>query len=1309
MKTKLLCILSVLCLIAGVLSMQASALEASAGLSDQQQTLIVTLSSPSLLQRMKSCTGEYRHMREMLPSGEGQQYLHTILSEQAQLRQRILSCGAEADLTDSRSYTAVTNAITVKGDSRAAEAIRQLPGVASVTVSEACTYAAPAEKTSAVGADQAEQSEPLGMASKRDVQADYAYEAGYTGKGTLIAVIDSEFDVRHEAFSTVPEEPAFDKAYVRSIAEAYGLDISSQYSVDDLFYSDKIIYSYDYGEDDNLCRVDDSVHGTHVAGIAAGNYLPRGGVGFQGMAYDAQLALFKISDTDMNLVDEYIIAALDDAVKLGPDVINCSYGAVQYMTHDYEGRQLYENLTEAGIAVVAAAGNDAYSGYAAGTDYIPTSYATYGTLCTPSGLSGAFSVGASVPDSVYEHKIFFVFNRKQRIAAEIVNTKLAFESVYPMQSRGQSLETAEIPDGSTEIDKVQYLYLTGQGTEEELSQVDIAGKLVILNESSLSPEKILKNALKNNCYAVALIRKAKDSQLGLKKIDGDFFVYVVDAAEKDYFEQNPNGHVSICEVDTLSETEAVNPRTMAEYSSYGTRADLLLKPDITAPGDNILSALSNHNFGQMSGTSMATPCVTGGYAMMKQFVRETHKTDALSPRMEEEYIFKRLMSTASLLSYPTEGGERMYYSPRLQGAGCMDLAAAIRTDAYLSVDDARPKASLLDNADGVYQFDFTVVNESDNGQSFSLDYILQTDGYEENKDKKSSYPYVNTLLPESLRNHARVYFMVNGGMASSVYVSPQSQTTVHAVIKLDTAFISQRREIFTNGFFVDGFILLNRSEGDRLQLPFSGFCGRWEDGPVFPDNIYAENTGGFPALESTLAVTSSFDYNTAFHEKAGKNQFGFEELPSQISFGKDSLRFYLHIPQGVNATTSLLLPNIYVLRDAMDYTVALFNKEEQLVVYQNFGDIPAYQTAQLPPSHYFYSEHNKNALQQYGGFVESAPEGDYRYVLYASTVGTDGNAAREESVAFNVTIDHTAPVIQRARLEKTADNRILLHLTVTDNQLIQGVRISAVQYNSDGIYVGNLEIYDDLQEYFGGIGKIASCQYDARGRRYAFTYDLTDYAAFVQKKKSESEEAFIDDDITIIFTPDKDYSMVSKNMIAIEAVDCAYNCSSEQIIRLDAYGEVRIRLLDEHRRPLAGVKTAVNGVEYQSDENGYLDLWNLPIGTSRVHIYSDYQTTDGSDVIEFRLTEQAYRYQGTCTLRACVFPPEKSTRTGHTTQTDWMRGYDPSRYSTHKQSKPIITFPTGSNERSRVTLVYTGLLLSVAVIMVIFKRKKSGS
>ena len=67
------------------------------------------------------------------------------------------------------------------------------------------------------------------------------------------------------------------------------------------------------------------------------------------------------------------------------------------------------------------------------------------------------------------------------------------------------------------------------------------------------------------------------------------------------------------EEGTQSVTDMVTAEgyQMSEYSSWGVPGDLALKPEITAPGENIYSTVNGGGYGCMSGTSMAAPGIAG--------------------------------------------------------------------------------------------------------------------------------------------------------------------------------------------------------------------------------------------------------------------------------------------------------------------------------------------------------------------------------------------------------------------------------------------------------------------------------------------------------------------------------------------------------------------------------------------------------------------------------------------------------------------------------------------------------------------------
>ena len=121
-------------------------------------------------------------------------------------------------------------------------------------------------------------------------------------------------------------------------------------------------------------------------------------------------------------------------------------------------------------------------------------------------------------------------------------------------------------------------------------------------------------------------------------------------------------------------TGNINDDMLANFSAYGTTENGSVKPDLVAPGTNIVARLVNQNMGlaaahpankvgsqyfRMSGTSMAAPMVSGAVALLLQD----------EPGLTPDQVKYRLMATAN----KSWGG----YNANKTGAGYLDIYAAV--------------------------------------------------------------------------------------------------------------------------------------------------------------------------------------------------------------------------------------------------------------------------------------------------------------------------------------------------------------------------------------------------------------------------------------------------------------------------------------------------------------------------------------------------------------------------------------------------------------------------------------------------------
>jgi len=174
------------------------------------------------------------------------------------------------------------------------------------------------------------------------------WQRGITGTNSKIAIIDGGIDSTHEDFT---DRIAYTKSFIKEI---YGFD----------------------SEEDVLDR---HGHGTHVAGIAAG-----AGAEYTGIAYNADLYILKAADLTGSSTESAILAAIDEAITLGVDVISISLG--DRISSPWDTADVYslalDRAVDLGISVVSSAGNEGSEG-------------EFASISSPGSFHKGLSVGAT--------------------------------------------------------------------------------------------------------------------------------------------------------------------------------------------------------------------------------------------------------------------------------------------------------------------------------------------------------------------------------------------------------------------------------------------------------------------------------------------------------------------------------------------------------------------------------------------------------------------------------------------------------------------------------------------------------------------------------------------------------------------------------------------------------------------------------------------------------------------------------------------------------------------------------------------------
>jgi subtilisin family serine protease len=125
--------------------------------------------------------------------------------------------------------------------------------------------------------------------------------------------------------------------------------------------------------------------------------------------------------------------------------------------------------------------------------------------------------------------------------------------------------------------------------------------------------------------------------------------------------------------DVITVGAVDSDRRVAEFSGRGPGTGAVAKPDLTAPGVGVLSALPGGGYGELDGTSMATPHVAGVVALMwsanPKLIGDLDRTRLILRETA------RPVDTSHLSGADPGGCGRV---ENLSGAGIVDAYAAVR-------------------------------------------------------------------------------------------------------------------------------------------------------------------------------------------------------------------------------------------------------------------------------------------------------------------------------------------------------------------------------------------------------------------------------------------------------------------------------------------------------------------------------------------------------------------------------------------------------------------------------------------------------
>ena len=798
----------------------------------------------------------------------------------------------------------------------------------------------------------------------------------FDGRGMVISNIDTGTDYRHKAMRI--DDDAKDSMRFKK-EDLKGTDKN-------FWLSDKIPHAFNYynGGKITVEKADDGSdyfdpHGMHIAGILAGNDTEKdikNFNGIDGIAPNAQIFSYKMySDAGFGFAgDETMFHAIEDSIKHNVDVVSISSG---FTGTGLVGEKYWEAiraLRKAGIPMVVATGNYATSASSSSWDLVANNnlkMTDTGNVTRTAAHEDAIAVASAKNQTVEFDKV------------NIGGESFKYRNIGAFFDKNKIITNEE---GSKASSKLKFVYI-GKGQDKDLIGLDLRGKIAVMDRIYT---KELKNAFKRatdkGARGIMVVNTVnyynRDNwtelpAMGYEEDEGttsQVFSISGDDGVKLWNMINPDKKTEVKrnnKEDFKDKLEQYYPIDMASYNSnkpnvgdekeidfkfapdtdkelykeeiivpagstsWGPRIDLLLKPDVSAPGKNIKSTLNVINgkstYGYMSGTSMATPIVAASTVLIRPKLKEMLERPVLKNLKGDDKIDLTsltkiaLQNTARPMMDATSWKEKSQYfaSPRQQGAGLINVANALRNEVVATFKNTDSKGlvnsygsiSLKEIKGDKKYFTIKLHNTSNRPLTFKVSAsAITTDALtdrlkldETYKDEKSpdGKQIVPEIHPEKIKG-ANITFEHD-----TFTIGPNSSFDLNAVINVGEA---KNKNKFVESFIhfesVEEMEALN-SNGKKinfqpsLSMPLMGFAGNWNHEPILDKWAWEEGSksktmegyddDGKPKIPGTLNKgiggegIDKFNPAGVIQNRKDKNTTSLDQNPELFAFNNEGI------------------------------------------------------------------------------------------------------------------------------------------------------------------------------------------------------------------------------------------------------------------------------------------------------------------------------------------------------------------------------------------------------------------------------------
>ena len=892
-----------------------------------------------------------------------------------------------------REYANVLDGFALSAPAGSLEEIRGVAGVKAAFLEREghVSDAAAVDAEGGTRASQIEGQDPANLSAQLMMRTDQVTQKG---EGKVVAIIDTGVDMTHQAFT-----PALTATLALSEDGVDELKAQLGEGKTGVYVNEKFPFAYDYADGDNDASPREGgsgFHGTHVAGIAAGNADK-----IVGTAPDAQIIVGKVTRTeDDALLDSALLAALDDMLVLHPDVINLSLGWTAGMDNEADTvyATVYKKLQEAGITVNAAAGNAFSTGY--------------GNM-SGKGLPYASDPDSSVIDEPATYPsvvaVASVENALIRNAFTAAGKDIGYQ-----RSRGMNGEKvayfSDLPAGIYEYVDAGFASEEDAAALKEKYPDGLTGKIALVSRGNMTYQKKVENLYDLHPAGILVYNNVSVGSLIIMNLTTqDVPAAFISQADGQAMLEAADHHLTMAEGQVLPQSSVYEA---SEFSSWGVFPDLRLKPEIAAPGGNVFSAIPNGAYEQTSGTSMATPQMSGISAIVLQRVQSDPLFALMSAREKVDVVQNLIMGTARPLTDAAQDSG-VLYSPRKQGSGLVDALAATTSSVYPTVkgasEQSRPKADLGDGTTG-WHFDVTLHNLSDAEATYELGSQVLSEIVDGGFFTEHSLDWRGRGVAVSYSG------AVSGaGEGATVTVPAKGEATVGVDIVPGVEFAQYVADNASSGTFLDGFVCFtSRTESQpSLSVPYVGFYGSWGKPAIF-DALASDGKGH-------MRASGLYDGETG-------TPLGFN--PVQRPSERPDAYGYVISRAEASGAPRVLEPRTGTLRGVHTLTTTYTNEAGEVVAsferHQNWKSVFDPLTTEVS---WVEREHESTALDLRSEAYKDLLDGEYALTVSAHN---DGPSRTEQSISYKFRIDTTAPVIEDVRYSGKDDDTVVT-LTVVDS------------------------------------------------------------------------------------------------------------------------------------------------------------------------------------------------------------------------------------------------------------------------------------